>query len=103
LDSLHPSLEQYFLKLSASDDENAYVFPTLANLHEGGRNGLSKQFGRILVEAKIDNPTIRQRQGDSKGRTVRLLTFHSLRHSFASELANAGVPPELRQLLTGHS
>jgi len=100
---LHPSLEQHFLKLSASVDENAYVFPMVANLNEGGRNGLSKQFGRILVEAKIDNPTIRQRQEDSKGRTVRLLSFHSLRHSFASELANAGVPAELRQLLTGHS
>ena len=100
---LHLSLEKYFLQLRASDDENACVFPTLANLNEGGRNGLSKQFGRMLTEAKIENPTIRQRQDDSKGRTVRLLTFHSLRHSFASELANAGVPSELRQLLTGHS
>ncbi len=29
-------------------------------------------------------------------------SFHSLRHSFASALANAGVAPELRMKLTGH-
>ena len=100
---LHLSLERYFLTLSAPDDEKAFVFPALANRDEGGRNGLSKQFGRILVDAKIDNATIRERRQDSKGRTVKSLTFHSLRHSFTSELANAGVPAELRQQLTGHS
>ena len=29
-------------------------------------------------------------------------TFHALRHSFTSALANAGVSPELRMKLTGH-
>ena len=29
-------------------------------------------------------------------------TFHALRHSFTSALANAGVAPELRMKLTGH-
>ena len=30
-------------------------------------------------------------------------TFHSLRHSFNSALANAGVSEEVRMKLTGHS
>lgn len=30
-------------------------------------------------------------------------TFHSLRHSFNSALANAGVAEEIRMKLTGHS
>jgi integrase len=30
-------------------------------------------------------------------------TFHALRHSFTSALANAGVAPELRMKLTGHT
>ena len=30
-------------------------------------------------------------------------TFHSLRHSFNSALANAGVAEEVRMKLTGHS
>ena len=29
-------------------------------------------------------------------------TFHALRHSFTSALANEGVSPELRMKLTGH-
>jgi integrase len=29
-------------------------------------------------------------------------TFHALRHSFTSALANQGVAPELRMKLTGH-
>ncbi len=31
------------------------------------------------------------------------LTFHSLRHSFNSAMANAGVSQEIRMKLTGHS
>ena len=30
-------------------------------------------------------------------------SFHSLRHSFNSALANAGVPEDVRMKLTGHS
>ena len=43
------------------------------------------------------------RDGDGKGRTTSSLSFHSLRHSFVSALANAGVARELRQKLSGHS
>jgi len=35
-------------------------------------------------------------------RRVSKRTFHALRHSFTSALANAGVSPELRMKLTGH-
>jgi integrase len=31
------------------------------------------------------------------------LSFHSLRHSFNSAMANAGVSQEVRQKLTGHA
>jgi integrase len=36
-------------------------------------------------------------------RNISRRTFHALRHSFTSALANAGVSPELRMKLTGHS
>jgi integrase len=39
----------------------------------------------------------------SGGRTLSSLSFHSLRHSFNSALANAGVSQEIRQKLTGHA
>ncbi len=38
-----------------------------------------------------------------KGRAFSSLSFHSLRHSFNSELANKGVSQELRRHLTGHA
>jgi integrase len=36
-------------------------------------------------------------------RTLSNLSFHSLRHSFNSAMANAGIPQEIRQKLTGHT
>jgi integrase len=40
-----------------------------------------------------------------KGKGLRNFTrrsFHSLRHSFNSAMANAGIAPEVRMKLTGH-
>ena len=37
-----------------------------------------------------------------KGRTVRSLTFHSLRNSLNSAMASAGISQEVRMKLTGH-
>jgi integrase len=36
-------------------------------------------------------------------RNISKRTFHALRHSFTSALANANVVPELRMKLTGHT
>ena len=44
---------------------------------------------------------MQQVQG-SGARKICRRTFHALRHSFTSALANAGVAPELRMKLTGH-
>lgn len=41
-----------------------------------------------------------------KGKGIQMFTkrsFHALRHSFNSALANAGVPEEVRMKLTGHA
>ena len=59
-------------------------------------------FKRIMAKAGIDAGVIRERTGTA-GRSVSALSFHSLRHSFNSALANAGVSQELRQKLTGHA
>lgn len=65
----------------------------------GGKHGLSESFKRIVKKAGIDQGIV-QGQGTRK---FTKLTFHSLRHSFNSTLANAGVSPEIRCKLTGHS
>jgi integrase len=40
---------------------------------------------------------------EGKGRTTNSKTFHALRHGFISQLANAGVAPDIRQKLAGHA
>jgi integrase len=70
----------------------------LAGLKPGGRHGLSEGFKRIMRKAGLDLDTV-------QGKGVRQLsrrTFHALRRSFTSALANQGVAPELRMTLTGH-
>jgi integrase len=46
---------------------------------------------------------IRERNQSGSGRSVNALTFHSLRHTFNSILANAGIAEETRMALTGHT
>jgi integrase len=79
---------------------NAAVFPELHGGRIGGRHGLSKLFRCIMDAARVTERVIERtgkgRKGHSKG-------FHSLRHTFISGLANAGVAPEIRQKLAGHA
>jgi integrase len=78
----------------------APVFPSLAGQPLSGGTGLSAQFRAIVAKAGIIGRVV-IRQG--KGRATNSKTFHGLRHSFISQLANAGVPQEIRQRLAGHS
>lgn len=99
---IHPELEEHLISGPLSDNPNAPVFPELHQKPGSGKSGLSMSFKRIMARAGIDGGIIRERQG-AAGRSVSALSYHSLRHSFNSALANAGVPQELRQKLTGHA
>jgi integrase len=95
---LHPNLELELRKRRGLP--LAFVFPTLAGRRAGGTGGLSAEFAAIMERAKIRPQIVRHTEG---GRANKTLSFHSLRHSFNSALANAGVVRELRQALTGHA
>ncbi len=95
---LHPDLAAHLEKLAAIDTAQKYITPHMAELGPGGRHGLSEGFKRIVVKAGLDLQTV---QGTGV-RKISRRTFHALRHSFTSALANAGVSPELRMKLTGH-
>lgn len=95
---MHPALEDYLLSLPTAKSDEQYLFPSLAGRRS---TNLSKQFTRLMEEAHIANRDIRQR-GNGAARQVRALTFHSLRHAFVSQLANANVSEEQRMELTGH-
>jgi integrase len=99
---IHEALEEYLLSGPISDAPNAPVFHQLYEKPGSGKSGLSMAFKRIMAKAGIDGGKIRERTG-AAGRSVSALSFHSLRHSFNSALANAGVSQELRQKLTGHA
>jgi integrase len=95
---IHPVLEDYLLSLPAPRTDEAFLFPALA---QRKTNTLSRDFKRLMERAHIEQSVIRER--GKAGRSVNALSFHSLRHSFSSILANAGVSEELRMALTGHS
>jgi len=95
---LHPELESHLLKLPGIG--RAFVFPSLAGQGTGGKTGLSGQFATIMDKVGIQGKVTRH---TAKGRANKSLSFHSLRHSFNSEMANAGVSQEIRQKLTGHA
>jgi integrase len=93
---LHPELERHLLKSPGVG--KAFLFPSLAGRGTGGKHGLSGRFSAIVVSAGIVPKVTRQGL-----RSLASLTFHSLRHSFNSAMANAGVSQEIRQKLTGHA
>jgi integrase len=99
---IHSELEDYLLSRRVPDDARKPLFPKLYQFRGSGKSGLSAGFRRLMTKAGIDAGIARQRTGKA-GRSVSRLSFHSLRHSFTSALANAGIAPEVRQKLTGHA
>jgi integrase len=97
---LHPQLEAHILDLPV-EGSHGTLCPTLVKRKVSGKHGLSVQFHTILGEADIKQETV-EATGKA-GHRFNRYTFHSLRHSFVSELANAGIAPDVRQLLAGHS
>ena len=87
------------LKHMATFGTTGFLCPKLAAKGSGGKHGLSEGFNRIVLKAGLDPMTV-------QGKGVRKFsrrTFHSLRHSFNSAMANAGVSDEIRMKLTGHA
>jgi integrase len=94
---LHAELEGHLLKSPGIG--KAFLFPSLAGKGTGGKSGLSRQFAAIMTRAGIEGKITRH---TAEGRANNSLSFHSLRHSFNSAMANAGVSQEIRMKLTGH-
>lgn len=97
---LHPDLETHLLDLPAGKPSDP-ICPTLSQADIGGRRGLSRQFLAIVAKAGIAQQSIAA--GGKAGHIFNRYGFHSLRHSFVSMLANAGIAADVRQLLSGHA
>ncbi|MHB8521846.1 MAG: tyrosine-type recombinase/integrase [Limisphaerales bacterium] len=99
---MHPDVEDYLLALPVrSNRPDAPIFPALSRKKGTGANGLSNTFTNLMVKAEIYREAARDKV-EGKGRRVFGLSFHSLRHTAISELANSGVSKERRMLLSGH-
>ena len=96
---LHPDLHTHLESIATADKPQKHVMPGMVDRNNGGANGVSQQFKVVARKAGLDVQTV---QGKGK-RMVTKRSFHALRHSFTSALANAGVSPELRMKLTGHA
>jgi integrase len=94
---IHPDLMKHLVSI-ASKDPASFLCPSLGNVSIGGRSGLSKQFAALMAQAGIDQRQIQS----SRNHKFSQLSFHSLRHSFSSALANVGVSADVRMKLTGH-
>ncbi len=97
---LHPDFETW-LQGRDRGIGKAPVFPSLFDQRIGGAHGLSAQFRAIMQAAGVTGK-VTERKGGA-GRTRYSKGFHSLRHTFISRLANAGVHADIRQKLAGHA
>jgi integrase len=96
---LHPDLREHLETLASVDTAPKFIMRGMADKGPGGRHGLSESFKNIMRKAGVDPQPVEREIGV---RTLSRRSFHALRHSFTSALANAGVAPELRMKLTGH-
>ena len=95
---IHTELHRHLEACASRDNPEEFITPKMSELGPGGRHGLSEGFKRIVQKAGLNLDTV-----EGTGiRKISRRTFHALRHSFTSALANAGVSPELRMKLTGH-
>lgn len=97
---LSADLAAWLLDRPGNDDPRAFLFPTLAGRGTGGDYGLSARFSGIMEKAGFTEQLARGKKG---GRKLAALSFHSLRHTFNSIMANEGIAAEIRQKLTGHA
>jgi len=95
---LHPDLLARLNKLAGTDKPEVFIMPTLSGQRGSGRRGLSETFKRIMRKGGLDLQTVKGAGNQMFSRR----TFHALRHSFTSALANQNVASELRMILTGH-
>jgi integrase len=98
---LHPRLLAWIEQQDRPEDESRPLFPALHADAIGGRHGLSSQFIAIMDLAEVDRRTSRPGE-KGKQRAQHARSFHALRHSLTSTLANLDVSEEIRRRIVGH-
>ncbi|WP_395753307.1 tyrosine-type recombinase/integrase [Prosthecobacter sp.] len=105
-----PPYIEWVLSKKSSDNVKAPLHPrAYAAVMKRTKNRtvtLSTQFATLLMKAGLRPKKSHHKQEDGPGRSGRrtrnALTFHSLRHTMVSDLANAGVAKSVVMDLVGH-
>ena len=95
-------LADYLASLPASDNPNAFIFPTAASAKRTGT--LSNQFRDILVDAGLVEPReykATKKAAHKRERRARF-RFTRLRHSAVTMLKAAGVSDFIAREIVGH-
>lgn len=95
---IHANLLKMLLEFPAAA-RVGYVMPQCAKMYKEQASELSERFKRVFKAAGIETAT----DGADGHRKRALVSFHSLRHTFVSLAANAGVPLAVVQSIVGHS
>ena len=96
-----PIHEQLLASLAATPaaSRSGFVLPRIAEAYETARWRISKGLDRIFDGAGI----VKSVMYEGRTRRTPSATFHSLRHTFVSFAANAGVPLVAVQAIVGHT
>ena len=96
-----PIVPEFFAVLSSipTASRHGYVAPFIADQYQNHRALLSRRFAAYFAKAGI-----KTQKSDGDGKPARnVCGFHSLRHTFVSIAANAGIPFAIVQSIVGHS
>lgn len=94
---IHPDLRNEMLQRS-KDDRNGFVMKDLGEMYTKSRWQVSHELSKIFKSANI---TMSVKLEGRRTKTPEA-SFHSLRHTFVSLAANAGVPLHIVQSIVGH-
>ena len=102
---IHPALGAALLpSIEQSNNPNnrtiltGPILPTIAEMYARSRWRVSHELSRIFKAANIQTSV----RLEGRHRKTPEATFHSLRHTFVSFAANAGVPLHIVQSIVGH-
>ena len=91
---IHPALGVVLMESNRSGP----VLPMIAEMYARSRWQVSHELSRIFKAANIQTSV----RLEGRHRRTPEATFHSLRHTFVSFAANAGVPLHIVQSIVGH-
>ncbi len=96
---IHPDLRAE-LERTPPEERAGAVCPELAELYHREPQRISKRMRQLFEGCELET---RIEAGKGRKRAASVRGFHSLRHSFATECARAGVPLGLVQSWLGHN